>query len=328
MLKKFVNECRFFLTLETKGPLLIKDGNYKKQPENSLDSCFIRGRTVDKSHPQQPVEEDFYIPGTSLRGVIRSHAERIVRTVVEDENNPICCDPFDYDEELKSPKVACSKRVDKQSPTIPYADVCVICKLFGCTGTASRIQVHDSAIIQKGVLSFRDGIGIDRFTGGVSSGANFKNEVLEGYTFQSEIVIRNFELWQLGLLAYVFYDFEQERVTLGFGASKGFGRVKGKIEEILITYFNNKADTQLMDIGDIWEMRNSENQNIYGFVKGGPTEDSLLRLYPNPNELSYRREYIVADIKKFWKICAEAWNKSVEDARFKSIQQMKRSTKQ
>lgn len=316
MLKKFVNECRFTLTLETKSPFLIKDGNYKKTDKGTLDAIFIKGRTVDKTKPQQPVIHGYYIPGTSLRGVIRSHTEKIVRTIVNNDANPICCDPFDD-------QVSCSKRLDstrsnkQSSPS--YANTCVICKLFGCTGTASRIQVHDSAISRQGIVGVRDGIGIDRFTGGVSSGANFKNEVLEGYTFQSEITIRNFELWQLGLLAYVFSDFKQELVTLGFGKSKGFGRVKGTIGEIRIAYYGNKTGTVLTDIGDLLEKKLPENQRVYGFVEGNLTDDSLLKPLTSSDELTYRREFRVVNHQNFWKACAKVWN----DAKFKSIPQLR-----
>jgi len=97
----------------------------------------------------------FYIPGTSLRGVIRSHAEKIVRTLWDDIEDPICCDPFG--------KNSCSNRISSAKNSYKFS--CLICKLFGNTHTASRIHVHDSDFMT-GIkeIDMRDGIAIDRFT--------------------------------------------------------------------------------------------------------------------------------------------------------------------
>jgi len=337
MLKKLVNECRFTLTLETKSPFLIKDGRFDKdqfvedgiiprnQKEKYTNTIFVCLNTEqelkDAVRRYDYSNLKFYIPGTSLRGVIRSHAEKIVRTLRDGDDNWICCDLFAKD----GPRLSCSTWLDlakkKISKIKTYKLSCVICKLFGCTGTASRIQVHDSAISRQGTVGVRDGIGIDRFTGGVSSGANFKNQVLEGYTFQSEITIRNFEIWQLGLLAYVFRDFEQELLTLGFGKSKGFGRVKGTIGEIRIAYYRNKIDSKLTDLGDLF----TEQIANYGFVAGNLSDDSLLQPLTSPTELTYRREFKVTngDNDKFWKACAKVWNQAVAEGKFPSIPQLR-----
>lgn len=124
MLKKMVNECRFTLTLETKSPFIVRDGRYEKKksdPKDYPDNIPIRRGNFRDNREAVRRDQDYYIPGTSLRGVIRSHAEKIVRTIVEDENTPLCCDPFDDDDSLQSPKVSCSKRMDKHPPPISYA---------------------------------------------------------------------------------------------------------------------------------------------------------------------------------------------------------------
>lgn len=263
-------------------------------------------------NPQKKqVVNDFYIPGTSLRGVMRSHAEMIVRTLIGDDAKPICCDPFDK-------QLSCSQRLEEKlrESSQAYRYACVICKMFGSTNNRSRIQVHDSGIKVRGKVSARDGIGIDRFTGGVSHGANFKNQVLEGYTFQSEFVIRNFELWQLGLLAYVFQDFKDELVTLGFGKAKGFGRVKGEIvDAIQVTYFGAEKNTQLTDLGDL--MPNARED--YGFIPGGLTDASLLNSEKG-SAISYHKKFTVTDQLKFWEAVAGVWNKTIPQ--FKPIQEL------
>ena len=339
MLKKIINECRFTLTLETKGPFLIRDGRYEKEKgrKDEPDNIPIRrGKFPNKREALQD-NQDYYIPGTSLRGVIRSHAEKIVRTIIEDENVPLCCDPFDDDEE--STKVSCSKRMEdkegKRRLSIPpYASACVICKLFGCTSISSRIQIHDSIIKSAGDVVDRDGIGIDRFTGGVSTGANFMNQVLEGYTFQSEITIRNFELWQLGLLAYVFRDFEQELVTVGFGKTKGFGRMKGEIGEVELTYCRDNQN-QLKGIAELCSDEAETYdlvQNIYDSFQADIDKVKLVK----PEKDFYRTKFSIQTNQNngrivsndFWMACAKSWNESVKigtdgKRKFKTIPELK-----
>jgi CRISPR/Cas system CSM-associated protein Csm3 (group 7 of RAMP superfamily) len=348
MLKRQINECRFTLQLETKSPFLIKDGRYDKKefvnrrliPNNRditskfPDALFVctnteaelEAITVDnlkRVRSNRPQRLDYsslnlYLPGTSLRGVIRSHAEQIVRTLTENDGESICCDPF---EENEKKRMSCSKRLEKaleksKKSSDAYRYACAICRMFGSTNNRSRIQVYDSTIVKQGVTNFRDSIGIDRFTGTVS--ANFKNQVLNGYTFQSEFVIHNFELWQLGVLAYVFQDFKDEMITLGFGKAKGFGRVEGQIvEPIEVTYLGEKADTRLTDLGDLMP-----EATEYDFIPGGLNDASLLNPTSNGSPLSYRKRFAVTDELRFWQSVAGVWNRAVDEDRFKPVSQL------
>jgi len=343
MLKRMVNECRFTLTIETKGPLLIKDGRLASEEKDGKDwkKIFVEKGLIsegeEKEYPNAifislNTEHDlknaiknkdysqlkFYIPGTSLRGVMRSHAEKIVRTLWDNKQEPICCDPFGKNS--CSGRLSSAKEKKLISEKDSYKFSCVICKLFGNTHSASRIQVHDSNFVT-GIkeLSVRDGIAIDRFTGGVSQGANFKNHFIEG-AFNSEITIRNFELWQLGLLAYVFRDFEQKLITIGFGKNKGFGRVKGTIDKVQLSYFCDNQN-KLKGIGEIC----SDEKEVYDFVS----------ILPNPPVLSgkpickdlYRKQFEIEMPKNnggivksdFWKDCAKIWNDAVSAGKFKTI---------
>jgi len=187
----------------------------------------------------------FFVPGTSIRGPFRALAERIIRSLLPEDAPPglTACDPFEQDQKNHSQTLGCSKRLESETNgKSKYAAACPACKLFGCGGLAGRIQFTD-ADIKPGYRSiYRDMIGIDRFTGGVykgsdkAGGANMLFHLLENTTFAMTITVINFELWQLGLMAYVFRDFEQGLAPIGFGKSKGFGRVKGSIEEIILTY--------------------------------------------------------------------------------------------
>ena len=84
--------------------------------------------------------------------------------------------------------------------------------------------------VSEEIKELRDGVGIDRQTGGASHGAKFDLEVVStGVAFETDIHLRNFELWQLGMLFIVLQDMEDELIPLGSGRSRGLGKVKAEI---------------------------------------------------------------------------------------------------
>ena len=79
MLKQLVNECVIELHIIPEGPLLIKSGIATLSgPDMAFVKVWRNGT------------EEVYLPGSSLKGVLRSHAERIARTL----NEQAACDPF------------------------------------------------------------------------------------------------------------------------------------------------------------------------------------------------------------------------------------------
>ncbi|WP_449245335.1 RAMP superfamily CRISPR-associated protein [Desulfobacca acetoxidans] len=320
MLKRLVNECRFTLTIETKGPFIIREGRLKKaeteeekakKVKGDPDSLPIRRVWHDNRQDFQKNQE-YYLPGTSLRGVMRSHLERIVRTLLP--NPPVCCDPLSPTD----PEMGCSTwfgnlKAKKQPPGFAYSHACVVCRLFGCTGQASRIRIADSPTVQVPAdkLSYRDHIGIDRFTGGVCSGANFRDLVIEaGVKFQNAILIRNFELWQLGLLAYVirdFYCWEDGLIRMGYGKTKGYGQVQGVVGDIIISYYGQAAPTAPPPLQDMGDLVGEEEKKRYD-LKPGTGEAGLLETYCS--DWPYCTSWKVKENKKFWAAAAKAWAKN------------------
>jgi hypothetical protein len=55
--------------------------------------------------------------------------------------------------------------------------------------------------------------------------------VTEGTTFSTDIHLRNFEIWQLGMLFVIIQDMEDELIRIGSGRSRGLGKVKASINE-------------------------------------------------------------------------------------------------
>lgn len=315
MLKKRLCVATFRWSLACDGPLLIADGRYQKEKkqEKDPDKVFISraseaavvARVKALRTGQGELELPFYVPGTSLRGPLRSQAELIVRSLApgDAEAPRTACDPFEDGEENPASK-SCSARMDQMRPEVPYEAACPACKLFGCTGTASRVQLAD-ADLEPGYRSvMRDMIGIDRFTGGVYSGANMRFHALEGARFTAAVVVRNFELWQLGLLAYVFRDFASGEVAIGFGKSKGFGRVEGRVEEVTLTYPAGRAEGHVEHLGSLASAGERERYGLDGAAAPAcalePTAGGGWSLYE-----SFR----VADLEGFQAAAAAAFNR-------------------
>src|SRR6266705_1823139 len=235
MLKKIVNEAYFTLRITTTGPLLIKSG----QPT-------ISGPDMTPVLTFRNGQYEVFLPGSSLKGVFRSHLEKIACSL----KPRVVCYPFEGNEEKQADleqrrrdyRDSCggmfnqiSRREDnrrwlEERSDLVYAASCPACRLFGSTGFIGRVAISDAYLVSNEIKEQRDGIGIDRLTGGASHGAKFELEVVStGVVFETNIHLRNFEVWQLGMLFVVLQDMEDELVRIGSGRSRGLGKVKGEI---------------------------------------------------------------------------------------------------
>ncbi len=255
MLKKLCNECTFDLTITPIDPVLIKSGY-----------ATVRGPDMTPVTTWRNGEEEVFLPGSSLKGVFRSHAERVARTIQEG----IVCIPYldVRDVQNKHGKIAAEKYADvfcgnkfrrrlRQQPRdkpklksfpseIAYSDSCPVCRLFGSTEFIGRISISD-AYLQKENPSIerRDGVGIDRFTGGAAHGAKFELEVVSNGMFKTAVRLRNFEIWQLGMIAVLIKDFQDDLIQIGSGKSRGLGRVHGEVCNFKIAFFTSpKKDAE------------------------------------------------------------------------------------
>lgn len=258
MFKQLVNECVIDLTITTDGPILIKSGI---PTLSGPDMAFV---TTWRNGTQE-----VYLPGSSLKGTLRSHAERIARTL----NEVAACNPFaDIDssdafcglcfdarkkakEELKNPRV--------------YSDSCPICRLFGSTWYAGRLATEDAyAIGSAPRREQRDGVGIDRFTGGAAHGVKFDLEVVTEASFATRLHLRNFELWQLGLLGFVLTDLADGLIRIGAAKSRGLGRVRGTVGKVRIDFLGPNAPRpvnghlSLMGVGGLVPQSMAETYNL------------------------------------------------------------------
>lgn len=200
-----------------------------------------------------------YIPGSSIKGVMRSEIEKILRTLdlQKISLNGLrlwACDILDEGERCIPPRKGLNPQrksreeleeecrtswgVDEEKLTEKIlGNSCTACKLFGSTEIASRIYVKDAFLNGDFIRTeIRDGIAIDRDTGTVRERAKFDYEIVPvGTKFKLEIIIENVEEWEVGLFGLFFKLWEKGEVAIGGRVSAGLGwsRIEGlKIEKV------------------------------------------------------------------------------------------------
>lgn len=326
MLRRQLCEVTFDWQLTCEGPLLIADGRYeqeierkykgKDKPKGLTDKLFVCRDPIRTVVPKvearihEPPTLSWYVPGTSLRGPLRSQAERIVRSLLPGDAAPpaTACDPFQEETGQAGALQSCSKRLGEAAPDAPYQAACPACKLFGCTATASRLDLPDAAFTDRGTSVYRDMIGIDRFHGGVHSGANMRFHALEGTAFSTTVTVRNFELWQLGLLAFAFRDVQEGRVPIGFGKTKGFGRVQGEVTGARVRV---PADAEPGKLHHLGSLAGPSERERYA-LRNDPAPELPLTREGSTGPLELYATYRVDDLDALWREAARAFTGFIE----------------
>ncbi|MGJ7908498.1 RAMP superfamily CRISPR-associated protein [Actinopolyspora sp. H202] len=148
----------------------------------------------------------FVVPGSTLKGVLRSRAEYICRAVGA---------------------VACTDQ---------SCGGCVPCRLFGFspatgaegTGRRGRIAVHDATIETTADPEHRQHVAIDRFTGGATDGLLYTDEVLTSGRFRLRVEPLATDLTETErlLLRAVVTDLDDGLVGIGGRSTAGLGTVR------------------------------------------------------------------------------------------------------
>lgn len=188
-----------------------------------------------------PLQEGgaFVLPGSSLRGALRSHAEKIARSLTtlncSDENDFLnkcpACNPH---ADTSIPLTSCNdlirknRREQHNSPevAVEYERSCLACQLFGNLYKGSRLYVSDGYLATLPEIKIMDFLAIDRFTGGGKDGAKFDAVVLWKPLFTFRIFLENPQEWELGWLMLVLKDIKEGLVAIGFGKNKWFGNME------------------------------------------------------------------------------------------------------
>lgn len=238
----FIDKSDLFMYLKNKKPykvINIKDLEINDNYNNSYvqyelsgeieTSLLIKGMSaLDYNRADdeqiQNINGDYIIPGTSLKGIIRSQGERILKFYRKQQ----------YIEDIFGSSNNDDNKNKKKASRFTAFDVIINnCKKV----TYSKIKV-------------------DRFTGGIMKGQKMEEEPVTGaVTLKGKLKIENQNDKAIGLVALIFRDIAKGELPIGSGNNIGRGRIKGKLLKISLgnnilfkwNLENNKVDINKMD---------------------------------------------------------------------------------
>lgn len=183
-----------------------------------------------------------YIPGSSLKGVVRAHTERLLRTMGDlkcrsNGERLWACDPLDETGRCvtatrKQQLVEKNKRDgrldDKGLTEDLWAESCTACRLFGSPWLASRVLFQDAMLINHDSLlrltEVRDGVGIDRDLGAARARIKYDFETVPaGSEFGFHVIVENADEWEVGLLLTALQALQEGLLPVGGRTSRGLG---------------------------------------------------------------------------------------------------------
>lgn len=211
-----------------------------------------RDNSIDAS--DLPVVRDLFgrpfIPGSSIKGVVRSHVERIVRTLADPQRESwATCNPTGPADQWCVPNLehpSFKNEAGKLLDEAIYHAHCPVCRLFGSPWIASKVAFADATVDPEtwfGKFLVRDGVSIDRDTGTAADARKFDFEVVPGGTeFHLQVRADNASEKELGLLYLGISALERQEIGLGGMGSRGPGLVELVAAEWRHTVFDRASD--------------------------------------------------------------------------------------
>jgi len=244
-------------------PLRIGAG---KDTEGITDLPIVR--MLWKGGQEVPV-----IPGSSLKGVLRTVGESLWSSVIgkyvhEDSGgNPVCKGASDLMKEIKNWKIP----IDEARRRVARG-LCPVCLTYGVPGFMSKVLVGDffPAYYSVGVIKQAS---IHRKKGTATNPREVEY-VEPGSLFEGELTLNNAPNWMIALVLASLYLIDSGFVKLGGFKSRGFGAVKIEDLEVkakdlkpLDEYDKELDADKLSDLGyayRMWTSMAKELKNRYG----------------------------------------------------------------
>jgi CRISPR-associated RAMP protein (TIGR02581 family) len=256
-MSEYLDFAQFYNRLHLTGALVLDTGI--RIGAGSEDSILGADISVVRDAWARP-----FIPGSSLKGILRAEVERLARTIAlrspKDADGQqlvwACLNPLDMrqglcvsatrKEELAKDATRSDGLVDENKFTKSIAqESCPVCRLFGSPWLAGKLRVRDLPIDEKtwaGRVEVRDGVGIRRDTHTAAKNVLYSHEVVPaGAHFKIQILIENANDVELGLAMLGLRELQQGRLSIGGTSSRGLGRIR--LEPWETIEFVNGADT-------------------------------------------------------------------------------------
>jgi CRISPR/Cas system CSM-associated protein Csm3 (group 7 of RAMP superfamily) len=245
------NEVIVPITVRPSSPLLIQAPKKEEEEKEKQNGTEEKNNTIECLSYQKNGTTVYYIPGSSLKGVLRAHTEKIFWHLFSERVSE------------KMPKEE-FKKVEEKSRF--YRELDYISQLFGHPKFRGRFTVDDAYFVNlsSSDIDKRTNIAIDRFRGGSKNGALFTVESIVSGEAKTHVRLKNPEIWQISWLCFLLRDWKEGRITVGAKSAVGFGRLDIDIHALEIHMYDRSLE-------QMWQ----EN----GIFQNSETEQELYRIY-------------------------------------------------
>lgn len=189
------------------------------------------------------------IPGSSLKGALRSFLEQYLSSEAGKETLPqnlmycreICteqtpCIDIKTDKEwkqlLKAKTPSAQKDLSDYLFGIPGQEgkLCIVCRLFGSPFSAAKLSIRDAAVQGEFMdrdFEIRSGVAIDREFGTSAGGKKFETEVVpEGTRFSFRAILENGDETEWKMIQRLVKAMELGLISIGGMKSRGLGEMR------------------------------------------------------------------------------------------------------
>lgn len=235
LLDKFYNKIIIKGTLVGLSAIHIGTGQEGYSPQD-VDNGIIRNGVTGEP----------FIPGSSLKGILRAYIESLLPNmggeyeqccIVTEEpclgKNDSMITYIDENGKVVKKTLREAKNILKNKPQelslALYENVCPICRIFGSQVMASKVQISDASVKGKYVIEKRDGVAIDRDSGTAAVGKKYDFEcVSAGTEFEFCMTINNLEDEYKEMIQFCIEYLQSGEARLGGRKSIGLGAVQLK----------------------------------------------------------------------------------------------------
>ncbi|MHA1231263.1 MAG: RAMP superfamily CRISPR-associated protein [Candidatus Helarchaeota archaeon] len=238
----FHNRYIFKGKIKVISPLHIGTSDFPKIGD--VDSAFIKYENGQ-----------CYIPGSTMKGYLRSVSEKILRNIpayknkiqhINDKSDEFVCNIEFILNNFNGPKSDMVKKIEQF--------LCPICKLYGAIGYASKIFIPDLPLIdfQNIALERRVHTKIDRDSDIVVKKGLFDIQYVPiNSKFKFEAYIENATDQDLEILYYGLYFLLKNEAFLGGNKSRGYGKIGLELTDVIKfeinDIINNKSGKQVIN---------------------------------------------------------------------------------
>ena len=224
LLDKFYNKYIINGVLLAESPIHIGSGDESYDP-TQIDNAVIRD-----------VNGNPYIPGSSLKGVLRSYLETLLQSGIDEKykaclvvNQP-CLGDKDIVDKIKNSAKRRNDIEDKEKFIAQqiYKGLCTVCRIFGNHYFASKLVINDCLLNdERAYVEWRDGVGIDRDTGTAADRRKYTFEQLAaGTRFEFSMTVDNLEPEYEEVLKLIIKVLESGDLRVGGKTSVGLGAIR------------------------------------------------------------------------------------------------------